>query len=498
MKVSSMSSSGENSVISKAIALGYLVDSKAYAIITKLPPELDPSAILDRVINSKKTKSPSNKVITEDDLREFLPQTMGEMVFARDEEDLEPTVEILSDPSHVISPVEAGRAYKELFLDRYNRLLSIVKTRPDMRGIITLAQAKEAPVGKQITVAGLVASRRNRKGKVEITIDDPTENLRVVCNEEKLAGDTLTAPLDSLIVVSLIKTKSGQFIATDVRLPDVAERRPITSSHVIYAVLLSDLHVGSRMFLYDDFVRFLYWINGKSGDLDIVRRIRYLVIGGDLVDGIGVYPNQELQLSEKSIRNQYALAFQLIEQIPKTIQVLITPGNHDAVRQALPQPSIPADVAGQLYNLDNVRLLGNPAYIKLSGVEFLVYHGKSLDDIISTTPDLSYKRPTKAMEVLIRARHLAPTYGKRTSISPETRDLLVIASVPDVFHCGHVHTFDVANYRGTLLVNSGTFQSKTMFQANMGVEPTPSIIPIINLSDLSVVVRNFAAAFEAV
>jgi len=54
-----------------------------------------------------------------------------------------------------------------------------------------------------------------------------------------------------------------------------------------------------------------------------------------------------------------------------------------------------------------------------------------------------------------------------------------------------VHAFDVSNYRGTLLVNSGTWQSQTSFQANMGLEPTPSIIPIVNLSNLQVIRRNF-------
>jgi DNA polymerase II small subunit len=70
---------------------------------------------------------------------------------------------------------------------------------------------------------------------------------------------------------------------------------------------------------------------------------------------------------------------------------------------------------------------------------------------------------------------------------------LVIDPVPDVFHGGHVHTFDELDYRGTLIVNSGTWQAQTPFQANMGLEPTPSIIPIIDLSNLNVIRRNFGA-----
>jgi DNA polymerase II small subunit len=281
-------------------------------------------------------------------------------------------------------------------------------------------------------------------------------------------------------------------------LPDVPGRRTVSSSHRVYAVLLSDLHIGSRMFLADDFGRFLQWLNGGLGDNDVVSRVRYLIIAGDLVDGVGVYPGQEFQLAERDPKKQYVLAAGLLKQVPAHIQIVLSPGNHDAVRQALPQPAVAVDMAGTLYEMGNVRWVGDPAYIKLHGVTFLVYHGKSLDDVIATTPNLAYDRPTDAMKLLLRARHLAPTYGKRTALSPELRDYMVVDQVPDVFHAGHVHTYGELSYRGTLLVNSGTWQAQTSFQSNMGMEPTPSIIPVLDLSSLKVIRRSFSAAgFQA-
>jgi DNA polymerase II small subunit len=187
------------------------------------------------------------------------------------------------------------------------------------------------------------------------------------------------------------------------------------------------------------------------------------------------------------------MAAQLMKEVPSRIQIVVSPGNHDAVRQALPQPAVDVDMAGALYGMDNLKWVGDPCYVKLHGVVILVYHGKSLDDIIATTPDLSYNRPTDAMKLLLRSRHLAPTYGKRTALSPELRDFMVIDPVPDVLHSGHVHTFGELTYRGTLLVNSGTWQAQTNFQSNMGLEPTPSIVPVIDLSTLRVIRRNFGA-----
>jgi DNA polymerase II small subunit len=174
--------------------------------------------------------------------------------------------------------------------------------------------------------------------------------------------------------------------------------------------------------------------------------------------------------------------------------MVLSPGNHDAVRQALPQPAVGLDIAEPLYAMDNVRWVGDPSYVKLHGVTFLIYHGKSLDDVIATTPDLSYDRPTDAMKLLLRSRHLAPTYGKRTALSPELRDFMVVDPVPDVMHVGHVHTYGELTYRGTLLVNSGTWQAQTSFQSNMGLDPTPSIVPVLDLSSMTVTRRNFGAA----
>jgi DNA polymerase II small subunit len=402
-------------------------------------------------------------------------------------------LEVVSDPTTAIAPAEASDGFNKLFRDRYQRLHSILRNRLDTRSMVMVSATRGLPPNKKVKVAGLLSDRSSRKGIVELKVDDPTGMMRAVCQDQFVERAALEAPLDSMIVVEVSHGKTGQLYANSVLLPDVPGRRPVSSSHRVYALLLSDLHIGSRMFFADDFRRFLQWVNGGLGDMDVVSRIKYLVVAGDLVDGVGVYPGQELQLAEKDPKKQYEMAAELLKQVPGRIQIVISPGNHDAVRQALPQPAVSVDLAESLYGMENVKWVGDPAYIKLHGVAFLVYHGKSLDDVIATTPGLTYDNPTKAMKLLLRSRHLSPTYGKRTALSPELRDFMVIDQVPDVLHSGHVHTFGELDYRGTLLVNSGTWQGQTDFQSNMGLEPTPSIIPVIDLSTMGVLRRNFSA-----
>ena len=482
----------ESKAIARVLSSGYMLDAKAFEMIENLPEGTDVEALVEKLLEQKGSTLGEAKVITESDVARLVPREEprdDSRSSIRDPAELE----VLSDPTQAIAPAEGAEGFGRLFRDRYQRLFSIVRERLDTKGSSTVSATKNLAPGKKVKVAGLLAERSSRRGSVELRVDDPTGTLKVVCQDsaEKAA---LEAPLDSMVVIEVSRGRSGQMFTDSVVLPDVPGRRAVSSSRRAYAVLLSDLHIGSRMFLADDFHRFLQWLNGAYGDVDVVSRIKYVVIAGDLVDGVGVYPGQEFQLAERDPKKQYEMAAELLKQIPGHVQIVLAPGNHDAVRQALPQPAVAVDMAESLYAMDNVRWVGDPAYIKLHGVTFLVYHGKSLDDVIATTPNLAYDRPTDAMKLLLRARHLAPTYGKRTALSPELRDYMVVDQVPDVFHAGHVHSYGELSYRGTLLVNSGTWQAQTSFQSNMGLEPTPSIVPVLDLSSLKAVRRNFGAA----
>ena len=103
--------------------------------------------------------------------------------------------------------------------------------------------------------------------------------------------------------------------------------------------------------------------------------------------------------------------------------------------------------------------------------------GLTYDDVL-LIPRHSKVLPHEAMLELVRRRHLSPIYGQNL-IVPEDHDYLVIEDEPDVVHMGHVHKNGYMLYRGSLLVNSGTFQDRTDFQVRMGHTPTPGVVPIL-------------------
>ena len=77
------------------------------------------------------------------------------------------------------------------------------------------------------------------------------------------------------------------------------------------------------------------------------------------------------------------------------------------------------------------------------------------------------------------------------SIAPEDEDHLIVHTPPDIFHSGHVHVLGRRNYRGTLIVNSGAWQGQTDYQRKLGLEPTPGILPVVNLQTLQLHTINF-------
>jgi DNA polymerase II small subunit len=114
-------------------------------------------------------------------------------------------------------------------------------------------------------------------------------------------------------------------------------------------------------------------------------------------------------------------------------------------------------------------------------VKVLLFHGKALDDILSSTPGYDFHNPVKGVELLMRCRHLAPIYGQSTPIAPEKVDRLVIDNIPDVVACGHIHIHETRKYHNVTLICSGSFQDQTPFQRRMKIEPTPGVISVYNL-----------------
>ena len=444
-----------------------------------------------RIIRSKNRNNDDNFTVSLDDVRQNSVQP--------DVETDAPGVddyEVLDGNDVLQKQLEGVDGYHLLMKNRFNKYKQIMYDRQDSRKIIRISTLVQYTDQNEYKIAGLLKSRNKLDRSYEIELEDESTDLRLLVTDGNNIRKVESFLIDQMVIADVVFSKNvGRFIVKNCYSLDVPTGafQSVEGVEPVYGVFLSDIHVGSKTFLDREFQDFLNWINGNSGDLEIVSKIRYVVIAGDVVDGIGVYPGQEEELTELNLSKQYDEFAGLMAQIPKSIKIFVSPGNHDATRQALPQPPIFKRYAKALYEMDNVILLGDPCLVRLHGVNTLVYHGQSLVDIVGSSPGITFDKPAEAMKVLLKARHLAPTHGS-TRVALEEDDKLVIKTVPNIFHCGHIHTVQTLKYKGALLVNSGTWQDQTQFQKRMGIVPNPAIAVVVDLNSLKVkMMKNFVS-----
>ncbi len=393
-------------------------------------------------------------------------------------------------------PVKNGRgkegevlveAYRSYFRSRLRKMRRILRENPDVGGVIDIGKLSYLNPKEEVTVVGMVTEKHeSRKGHV-LEIEDSTGRVKVFIGRDREDHrKVMEIPKDAVIAVRGRYSRRMMF-ASRIYIPDVPKfRRPKEPlKERVYAVLTSDLHVGSKKFCETAFEKFLEWLNGDVEDesqADLVSRIKYVIIDGDAVDGVGIYPGQYQELAIPDIFDQYEALANLLSNVPKHITVFIGPGNHDAARAALPQPGFYEEYVRPLMKVKNVVIISNPAVIDLHGREFLIYHGRGIEDVVNEIPNRSHHRPAEASLDLLKLRHLAPTFGEKVPIAPDPDDLLVIESVPDLFQTGHVHVMEYRLYNGVFVINSGTWQAQTEFQKMVNIVPTPARVPVIDVS----------------
>ena len=318
--------------------------------------------------------------------------------------------------------------------------------------------------------------RETKKGNLLIEVEDLTGQFKVVVSSSSEVAEKAKKVVKDDVVAFSGKILEPFLIAEDVEWPDLPVIREKKRAEIdVATAYLSDIHFGSRHFLDKYLDLFSDWLHGKGEAKELAGKVKYLNIAGDVVDGIGIYPNQEKELVVKDIYKQYAMFDDFLEGLPDHIEVIVGPGNHDAVRRGEPQPAMGKD----LFESD-VHSVGNPCCFSLEGIRHLMYHGTSIDSMVASVPGTSYSHPEKVMVEYLKRRHLSPLYG-RNLIIPENVDYMVVDEPPDVLHCGHVHKNGYMQYRGTFVINSGTFQDRTDFQIKQGHVPTPALVPVLEM-----------------
>jgi DNA polymerase II small subunit len=391
------------------------------------------------------------------------------------------------------------------FRSRFQQLQRILMGRAELQNNLVSIN-KIASDRTNLSLIGIVSEKRITKNKnMILTIEDLTGKIGALIkfDREEVFEKAEEIQLDDVIGIKGSGSKDLVFVH-DIFFPDSFLAEKTKFDEDVSIAFLSDMHCGSDRHLPKSIENFLGWINS---DDEVAKKIKYIFITGDNVDGVGIFPNQESVLNLKSMNEQYQLLASYLERIPKKVTMFLIPGQHDATRVAEPQPPPIVKYAKPLYDIENLILLPNPAMVKLleGDKEFkvLMYHGASIHVFINEIKELRLMKaarcPAKAVRHMLKRRHLAPMHGVSPSIVyiPNIdHDPLVISEVPDVLATGDMHRLDIENYNGVLIISGSCWQTQTPFEEKVGNIPDPAKVPVLNLKTRELKIYDFGDESE--
>ena len=451
-----------------------------------------------------------NNELTEDLVREA-----GGGLFLKTEEKSEQNQKNKTNVTIVSSYFKQGEKrgvqdFTKYFRARYEEIKEILYNREELQNAISINKFFFRNKGDKISLIGMVFDKKITKNKHTILeIEDFTGKIKVMLSKKIKGLDELSEKIvfDEVIGIKGV-VGDGIVFANSVYFPDIPNTKELKKSDEdINIAFLSDIHIGSKLFFKEEFERFIKWTRGELGtpqQREEAFKLKYLFIAGDVVDGIGVYPGQEDELEIKNVEEQYKELARYLSFIREDINIIICPGNHDALRIAEPQPPLKNKFMKALQKIPNLIFVSNPSLVNIhksdtfSGFDVLLYHGYSFDHLIANVDYLrkggGYDNAELIMQFLLQKRHLAPIHSSTQYLPDKERDPLVISKVPDFFIMGHLHKTSIGSYNGISLICSSCWQDKTDFQEKMGHHPEPYLLPIANLKTRKIKVMNFSGA----
>lgn len=390
------------------------------------------------------------------------------------------------------------------FRNRYDKLRNILKSRQELQNATSINRIIGRRERDPIAIIGLVNEKRTTKnGHIILNVEDLTGNINVMINNNK--GELYETAKDIVLdeVIGILGVINGDIVfVNDIIFPDIPLGNELKKApEENYVVFSADMHVGNKVFYEEDFLNFVEWINGNGKEKDVALKVKYLFLIGDVVEGIGIFPDQEKELIIKDIYRQYEKVAELLSKIRKDVKIIICAGNHDALRLSEPQPILDKKLAAPLYKLPNIIFVTNPSIVNIDssenfdGFNVLLYHGYSFlyfsNNVESIRAAGGSVRTDLITKFILQRRHLAPSHSSTLYIPDIEEDSLVIDKIPDFFVTGHMHRTSESSYRNISLIGCGCWVGQTPFQEKVGLVPDPSKINLVNLQTREMRIINF-------
>src|SRR5574341_1188551 len=262
-----------------ALSKGFQIHPEAFKILEKIDSK-ELESVIRRVVREKAKQNLF--LINQNDLRMFVDTEIDETL-ANDHV-------ILSDPTKKITSAEGIDGFGALFVNRYSKLLKIIMQRSQAKKLTQIETVKAGKPKEDVFVSGLLMDRKIERDVTKLVVDDPTGSIETLVFNKDLQLVANSLLIDQFVMQSVTTGKNGGFIAKELVVPDVPDHITNRSKTETYAVLISDLHVGSKYFMEKEFTEFVAWLSSPD---PVAKKIRFVLVCGDVIDGVGIFPNQD-------------------------------------------------------------------------------------------------------------------------------------------------------------------------------------------------------------
>jgi DNA polymerase delta subunit 2 len=228
------------------------------------------------------------------------------------------------------------------------------------------------------------------------------------------------------------RDEAGAFQVTDVCLAMFPMPKPIralvssatSASAGPFIAFVSGLNFGAPEGFPPELhsaVRFLLGQCERKQDKQLASAIQWLIVSGGTFAVNG---------AEKALNDADSLFAQLASIFP----VDLMPGHNDPTNASLPQIPLHSHLFRRARLCQDFHAVTNPYECSSSGLHLLGHAGQPVDDILCSTRAVT---PLQALEMSLRARHLAPTAPDTLPTPPfHDCDPFVIQDAPHVLFSG--------------------------------------------------------------
>jgi DNA polymerase II small subunit len=205
-------------------------------------------------------------------------------------------VEVIKNYSYIPSKFEVSD-FAEFFKTRYKSMKNLLFNRVEARDAISINYAKSRSERGAVTIIAMIKElQKLPTGTVKLVLEDLSGTIDAIVSKKsenfKEMADFLCE--DEVVAFNGSISRNTMFI-NHIIYPDVSSQPMKYSEEEVCVAFTGDIHAGSNEFLPEKFQKFINWLKGEEGDerqRELAKKTKYIFIIGDIVDGIGIYPEQ--------------------------------------------------------------------------------------------------------------------------------------------------------------------------------------------------------------